>query len=154
MEVMIIDWEGSVARTERKLKRSGLAAETFDKVFAEITLDIMRIEKQVFSSHGRRGGGSWKPLAESTVERKGHSIPLVATGELRNSVTEPGARNQILEIDNRGIIFGTTRPFAYVHQYGSKHVPRRQFIKFTANDRKRWMDMLMAHLLVPFNASD
>src|SRR6266545_2075470 len=152
MQIQVIDWEESVARMARKLEAGAVAVEETAPVFGAIATDMFRVEKAIFSSQGRRFGSSWKYLAESTRLKKGHPVILVDTGDLRRSVTEPGAEFQILQIDRFGIDFGTHRPWAFVHQFGDKrgHVPKRQFIDFNQRDLLRWTDMLFDHLLRPF----
>lgn len=34
----------------------------------------------------QRGGGTWRPLSPKTVANKGHDVPLLLTGDLRNSI--------------------------------------------------------------------
>lgn len=72
----------------------------------------VKFSRQLFATRGREVGG-WRPLAKSTVAVKGHSRPLVLTGELRDSITYkviPGARVQI----------GTDDPKAAWHHYGTR----------------------------------
>jgi phage gpG-like protein len=149
--VHLFEWNKSIVHQAERFERGAVAAEHMLPVFLRIQADILETEEKMFSSQGRRGGGMWKPLADSTVARKGHSTILVETGALKHSLTIPGAPHQILRVDNEGIIFGTTRPWAFVHQYGSRRVPQREFLRFSAVDNIRWQDMLMRHLMRPFS---
>lgn len=151
----IIDWEKSIVRQAERFEAGAAAGETTAPVFALIAEDMMRVEKAIFSSQGRRGGGSWKGLSDDTARRKDSNIILEDTGTLRRSVTELGAQYQILRISNLGVEFGTDRPWSFVHQFGSRTTPKREFINFTARDQTRWADMLFNHLMRPFvnNAS-
>ena len=130
---------------------SGKNANMLQEPMSRIVIDMMRIESDVFKSSGRRGGGSWKKLAQSTVERKGGDTRILRhTDALIQSLTEPGAAFQILDITRYGVGFGTTRPWAFVHQYGSEgkvsrsgvtlrpDIPRRPFLKFIPSDYSRW----------------
>jgi len=151
--VQFYEWNKSIVHQAERFQEGRVAAELMKPVFDLIALDMMRTEDKMFSSQGRRYGGMWKPLAPSTVYKKGHSTILVDTGALRRSLTTPEAPYQILNIDNEGILFGTSRPWAYVHQYGSRdgHVPKRTFLDFRIQDFVRWQDMMMRHLMRPFN---
>jgi phage gpG-like protein len=136
---------------------SGKRAVDLGPVKYEIALDMMEIVNQVFISEGRRGGGSWKRLAPSTIEKKGHSAILIDTGQLIESLTVPGAEHQVLTIDESpvGFEFGTDRPWAFVHQYGSENlvheIPARPFLKFREKDEQNWRDMIATHILQPFD---
>jgi len=149
------EWNKSILHQAKRFENGAVAAELMAPVWLKISTDMFNTQKKIFSSQGRRGGGMWKPLADSTVYKKGHSTILVDTKDLMRSLTVPKATYQILNIDNDGIEFGTSRPWAFVHQYGDRrgHVPRRQFLKFTQVDYVRWQDMLLRHLMRPFNTN-
>lgn len=143
---------GSAEVLAKKLELSGLHALDNRVPLGEISANIFEIEDAVFSSGGRRGGGSWARLKPDTVKRKGKDEILVDYSELKDSLTVPGARYQILDINNESLVFGTERPYAFVHQHGSlkAHVPARPFIRFLPSDISRWTRIIAAHLLSPF----
>jgi len=131
--------------------QSGKNANMLQEPMSKIVIDMMRIEHDVFKSGGRRGGGSWKKLSPETVRRKGGDTRILRhTDALYASLTEPGAPFQILGITKYGLDFGTSRPWAFVHQYGSEgkvtptgvtlrpDIPRRPFLKFIPSDYSRW----------------
>lgn len=153
MEFLILD-TGDADRLAVKLTESAEAATSFAEPFLEIELDMYRIEKAIFSSGGRRGGGSWKKLADSTAKRKGDVKILRDTDALYNSLTEPDAPYQILDITPHMLVFGTERPYSVVHQMGSTAagVPRRPFIKFLPTDIDRWSRLLLSHVMKGFRA--
>ncbi len=129
----------------------------------EIGFDILFIEKAVFASEGRRGGGSWKALKPATVRKKG-STQILYTGAARagyskqgndalyKSVSQLKAPYQIFEVTGKTLDFGTSAPHADKQQYGApgKRVPARPFLKFTPADQNRWMNILLEHLTAPF----
>lgn len=138
---------GTTERVAANLEIMGRRALNMEEPLAEIITDMMLVEKKIFSSGGRRGGGSWARLKDDTVKRKGGNIQILrSTDDLYRSLTEPNAQYQVLSITPRGIEFGTERPWAFVHQYGNSRVPRRTFIKFLPSDITRWTRMLNAHL--------
>jgi len=135
------------------LRKSSFNTINMMDVMSRIVLDMMKIEKTIFSSSGRRGGGSWKRLKPETIARKGGDTRILRhTNVLEESLTEPGAPFQILEMYSSGFEFGTSRPWSFVHQYGSSkmHVPRRQFIKFLPTDYRKWTRWVSEHVVEPF----
>ena len=147
----ILDY-GSPQIIAARFKDGALRATDMMEPLSMIALDMMEVEKKVFSSGGRRGGGSWKQLAPSTVAKKGSTAILRHTEELYESLTEPGAPHQILDMTRYSFAFGTDRPWSFVHQYGSEnmHVPTRPFIKFIQSDYERWDQIIIDYLLKPF----
>lgn len=137
----------------RKLMRFSEAALVTRPVMEEVAVDMMRIERKVFSSQGRRGGGSWRSLSPSTVRKKikmGQDPRILfATHRLFDSVTRAGHPDSALKISNDAIDFGSKRPGAVAHQKGLG-VPQRKFINFTEADRRRWVKMVQVHLVSGF----
>ena len=149
MEFVILD-TGDAARFAGKLDESAINAENFEAPIKLIKADILKIERAVFSSGGRRGGGSWKGLADSTIKKKGSVQILRETDALYDSMTQPGAAWQILEVTPTTMVFGTNRPWAAVHQYGNSHTPARPFLRILPIDVNRWARMLLTHLTEMF----
>lgn len=157
----ILDY-GSPQIIAAKFRDGALRATDMMEPLAKISLDMMEVEKRIWTSKGRRGGNPWPALAPSTVEKKGgRTTILVDTGQLKRSVTEPGAPWQILEMSRYSLGFGTDRPWAFTHQYGSEgvfaggrmlknDVPQREFIKYIPNDYTRWNKIIVDYLLKPF----
>lgn len=151
MEFLILEF--GAKELEDQLLMAGEAAVQTLPVMEEIQTDMFRVEEAIFSSGGRRGGGSWAQLKPDTIKKKNSSKILVDTGALKDSVTQPGAQFQILEITNLGIMFGTDRPWAVVQQTGSSRVPARPFIRFLPNDVNRWTGMIARHIMKNFKVS-
>lgn len=53
-------------------------------IFQDIGIACESVIQEAFDT---QGFGSWKPNAETTIERKGSSTPLIDDGTLRNVVT-------------------------------------------------------------------
>lgn len=74
------------------------------------------------------GGGTWAPLAPSTVaEKKAEGFPpdkVVRTYALRNSLTPDGSMHVCRMIAD-GIEVGTSDPIAEYHQNGTERMPAR-----------------------------
>jgi phage gpG-like protein len=108
------------------------------EVLWELFKPIMsEIEEQQFDSHG---AGAWPSLSESTLEQKGRggwpSDPLVRSGDLKNSLTDPGRAAQTGPTE---MSYGTDVPYAGYHQDGTSKMPQRQVISdpFRVEDRRK-----------------
>lgn len=136
----------------RKIMRMGAAAVRTRPVMESVGMDMRRVQSRIFASQGRRGGGSWQQLAASTRRKKARlgQDPriLFGTHRLYDSVTRKTA-DSIYKITNDAIDFGSKRPGAFAHQAGIG-VPRRPFIKFTEDDKRRWVKMVQIHLVEGF----
>jgi len=161
VEIILLDF-GDVTREAMRLREGAKAAITTQYVMDKILADMYRIEGEIFKSQGRRGGGSWKGLSDITIKRKGMTDKLITIGMaegynasgqdlLRKSVTDPTAEYSVGHATKTTISFGTSRPYGFVHQFGStkRRVPPRPFIKFTGRDIDRWRQMIYDHLLRP-----
>jgi phage gpG-like protein len=166
MEPIIIDVKHSVTKEAVRLDAVAKQAQNFTTVMERIYLDILKIEHVMFRSQGRRGGGSWARLKPDTVRKKGDWFILRtdranpgyskigksnSVDTLYNSVTKPNAAYQIWRIEKNALLFGTARPYAGVHQYGSskRHIPARPFLRFLDTDVRRWDDWMLFHVVKP-----
>lgn len=146
MYTIIRDLDKSIKKEVARLKAGAEAAVNVQGPLHVIYQDMMRVEDALFASQGRRGGGSWKPLAESTIRDKGHDTILVETTDLLESLTREDAKYQIIHFGEASLEFGTERPGAGAHQKG-RGVPRRPIFKFTKYDEDRWANIISNHLL-------
>ena len=150
MAFQIIDLS-DVVRVAEKFKASADFAEHMKPVMENVATDMLRVTQAVFSSNGRRGGGSWARLKPDTVKKKGdteilrteHANPgysSIGNNALYRSVTEREAEFGVLHTTNFTVEYGTDRPYAGVHQQGSlkRNIPARPFLRFTAFDISRW----------------
>lgn len=163
MEFFITD-SGDLGRITKRFRNMSEEAQHTKPVMRLISLDMMEVEKAVFNSKGRRGGGSWKKLKLDTVKKKGTAEILKTDGSNPNysslgpnntlfkSLTEENALYQISDVGDDHVEFGTSRPYANVHQDGHwmRGIPARPFLRFTANDTTRWANMIESHLMRGF----
>jgi len=85
-----------------------------------IAEDLCQMEAEQFSSAGAAGGTPWAALAPSTVKRKhGAGGILVASGALRDSLTDPESPNHVEVIDKLSLDFGSSLPYAGFQQTGA-----------------------------------
>lgn len=76
-------------------------------------LTLQWIDRQ-FMTRGAHGGAPWRSLSPNTIigRRKGSSVPLQDTGELRGSFTsKPSARS---------VRVGTEKRYAPFHEFGTR----------------------------------
>jgi len=108
-------------------------ADDLTPVFEDTILPkIMRREQRMFETRGASSGVYWSPLKGSTVERKKRNPdvthifdPLRETDALMKSLSERGARYQVLDVDQDGFTFGTSHPAAGFHQEGTGRMRAR-----------------------------
>lgn len=91
-----------------------------------------------FAARQAPDGQAWPQNAASTIKRKGHTRILEGlTMRLRNSIRSQTG-DSVREISDTGstatLSFGTSRPYAYVHQVGSDRIPQRRFLGFIERD--------------------
>lgn len=91
-------------------------------------LDLLqRTHAEGFSTQSNPVGRKWKPLAPSTIKRKGHGIILFETGRLKSSLI--GATgDSVRAVSHRGMLFGTQVPYSIFHQNGTSRLPQREHV--------------------------
>lgn len=75
--------------------------------------------EEMRSRFGRYQSG-WPRLSPSTIERKGANVPLIGTGDYRDSI-HYAMRSLAVEV-------GSDNPVAVFHEFGTSHVPPRPLI--------------------------
>jgi len=161
MVFRVIDVNDSIHRESLRLEKSAALTKDMQPVFERIFLDMLHVEERVFSAQGRRGGGSWRPLLDDTVRKKGMTEIFYTKGAkpkysmfggdtLVRSLTVPDAKFQERLVTNEGIIFGTSVPYAsFLHEGTRKH-KARPFIRFIPSDWARWAEWIGAWTTEPF----
>src|SRR5580765_5449497 len=111
VEIHIVGGQRKIDEITTRFSRMAGAVVNPTPAFVSVTELLFEIEDAIFNSQGRRGGGSWAQITEEWRTRKmlggldsriGH-----ATLALRESVTEPDAPGQILDMDNNTLSFGS-----------------------------------------------
>tara|TARA_R100001129_G_scaffold172248_1_gene142812 strand:- start:74 stop:565 length:492 start_codon:yes stop_codon:yes gene_type:complete len=92
-----------------------------------------RIDK-AFTSKGKSIGMNWPPLSPAYAAWKSRHFPnrplLVLRGHLRDSLTNESSRQMVFNrAGGRQLIIGTRIKYAKFHQYGTKKMPARPFVK-------------------------
>jgi hypothetical protein len=121
-------------------------ADDLSPAFEEIAGKLLNRERRMFETHGASSGRYWAPLKPTTIKSKRAegrpypARPLWASGELMRSLSERGARYQILDISEDSFVFGTTHPSAEFHESGTRHMPRRPPVVIPAKHAKEYIN--------------
>ena len=134
-----------ITQAKQRFNRMGAAAVDMTPVWAEMLEYFFWIEDEVFTSQGRRGGGSWAEDSEDWLARKAREAldPRInfATWALYDAMTELGAEGQVVEMGPDKLVFGTDLPQAGPSQ------KYRAFVKTTEQDRFVMANMIKEHFL-------
>ena len=134
-----------IRQAKRRFNRLGAAAIDLSPAWAEMLEYFFWMEDSVFTSQGRRGGGSWAEDSTEWLARKAREglDPRVnfATWALYDAMTELGAEGQIVEITPNSLRFGTDLPEAGPSQRF------RTFIKPTESDRMAMGNIIKHHFV-------
>lgn len=111
---------------------------------------LMQIEEDIFDTEGLHSGKRWSPISDEWWDRKYHSgldtRILHATRALRDSMSIPEARDQILIIGNRTVTLGSDL------EYAGKQNRQRPFNKLTKLDRTSLREIIREYLMGAFRA--
>lgn len=121
----------------------------------EVIGTMREIEKVVFSSQGRRGGGSWAQLQPATVARKARlgldPRILRATQRLYDAMTDRNSDDQDFTMTPTGFVWMITVPYAGVQQSGGgkSNLPARPYLRFSSNDRREFARIIAKYTVGP-----
>lgn len=117
----------------------------FMPVFNDIiNLVLIPSHQKTFSAEGRpERWPELNPDYASYKRRKlGHDDMLVFSGDLRDSLcTETGNQHSVREMGEKEMAFGTTRPWAKVHQDGDGSHPQREHVLWQDEDGEQAMEL-------------
>lgn len=128
------------------LKRSQNVYIAMQQIAARMEAEVMRRFQKTVSPDGQ----PWKPLKESTIKRrrKGSSVPLNDTGNLKRSILN-------IARHDRAEVF-TNSEYAAIHNFGGpakawgKHpfkMPKRQFMWLSAAEVKRYNKLVQTYII-------
>lgn len=142
----------------RTLSLSRAAVRDLRPAWQDIAEDFWKGEAAVFRRQGAVEGYSrWQALSPTYKDRKvarGYSSKiLIASGALMASVTRPNALGSVFVAKKQSFRIGTKIPYAIYHQSrrprrmgsdGKPILPRRDFIRVTERQKKRWVKYIQA----------
>lgn len=128
--------------------------------FSLISQDWLRSNKAQFSL---KGSGLYPPLSPKYAERKARKFPgasiLVASGRLRDSVTQRSHQDNIIQVGKQTLVMGTRTPYGIFHQSDAprRKIPLRKFLfigpeapehaqRADAGRLERWLGILEAEV--------
>ena len=132
-------------RLEGLVKRAGNLTPFFDDAAAYM---VNVVQHRIYRSKKGPDGQRWAPLAQSTIDIKGHDTILYETGELGRSI-------HVDSQDRSGFIIASDAPYAYFMQNGikrtggmisGKRVPARPFMGISERNVKVISRMLKDHV--------
>ena len=110
---------------------------TYEPILVALSPKLQELHKTYFESQTDPAGAKWKPLAPSTIARKGHDRILWETSALEQSlvtVTGDSVRDVIAEGFQEWLIWGTSVEYAMYHQEPgpTSRLPQRKHVGVTA----------------------
>lgn len=157
-----VDGDVQVSRRLEGIRR-GLI--DLSPAFRKIHTSFLALERKQFNTEGASGSRGWKPLKPETVRRKvrmrdqgvavdGRAVVdtriLHMTHRLRESLTRKTSKDHVVEIKKYEAFFGTSVPYAGVHQNPKASNPRgvrRRPVELTENQRRAWMRTIQKHII-------
>lgn len=114
-----------ITETRARLRDLIADLDDFEQLWEDYALVMVQTEEEWFASEG---GGTWPPLAPSTVRdkiRDGYPADtLIRTGDLLESLTDPAVameigqgRSTLGTFTRNSMTWGTGREYAHFHQH-------------------------------------
>lgn len=119
--------------------------EDLDSLWGRFKPLMQSLEERMWETDGF---GTWPPLAESTVLQKGSAEILVDSGDLRDSLVDPG---RAARTTSKTMEWGTDADFAHWHQEGGTiegRPPERQVIPdpFPVEERRKFEREMVSYV--------
>jgi len=141
----------------RELLRVGEHGDDVAPALRQIADYWRDLAREQFATEGASGSGGWPPLAPATVQRKrGSADPrvrrnaetiLVATGALREGLTDAGDEQHVERVTRDELEFGTLVDYVGYHQHGTSRAPQRRPVELTETERRETMRRLQRWVL-------
>ncbi len=100
--------------------------------------DLEKLHKGYFEADVGPDGNAWAPLAQSTIDRKGHGEILEDTLDMMRAVTESSALGAVRDVFDEGVEAGlafgiddSAVPYWKFHDLPGGRISRRRFIGMT-----------------------
>lgn len=140
-----------VPEFDRSFTRLDANFDDLTPIWPAVRQKFYDIEAEQFDSEGGKGGsGHWKALSAHYAAKKvamyGQKPILEATGDLRASLTGPGAGSYYWS-DKHEVAIGTTIPYGMYHQRGAGKLPQRKVISFSDEQKQDLMKTIQLELV-------
>lgn len=135
----------------RRMLRFAARAGTAEPALELVHQFLVELADHQYESEGAQSGNPWEPLKQATIERKERSKDprvkmnadriMVATGELRDSLTQPGNPDMIHIITPQTMVYGTKVKRGQWHQKPAPTAsyPRRRSVDLTEANKRVMM---------------
>jgi phage gpG-like protein len=139
------------AAVDRTLSRFEGNLDDLTPAWEDIDQTLINASVKQFRSQGAYGSGGWTPLAPSTLAKKArlgqdHRI-LQATRRLKNSLTRRESSEHLLITTPQDMHWGTTVPYARIHQDGAANLPQRRVVQLPEGGRREVVRVLQRHIV-------
>jgi phage gpG-like protein len=149
---------GEEMQISRVLGRVRMVADDWKPIFEKLAAEFYQTMAQRFSHEGAyEDTDKWADLSEpyatlKEAQRPGAGI-LVYDGKLRESLTEPNSPGNVHSITKRVMTVGTRFDagaggwnLGRLHQYGTRKMPKRELIRFSEAEKRRWVRIVRDYL--------
>lgn len=145
---LVCEVAGDVQMNHELLAIAGRVVDV-TPVWLAMIEDLEVVEREQFDTQGAYASGGWAQLSERWLAFKtthGYDTRILRmTGALFDSVTSSDADYAVRRVTPMSLTFGTSRPFAGVHQNppeGSP-IPQRRFLELTMERREAYVRAML-----------
>lgn len=135
-----ISWVGRDAADFARVFKVAANINDFRPALKEIGQEV--IAPSVAENFKAGGRPKWQPLAQSTIERKGHATILIDSGAMEQAATD-ASKYEITRAQLTAFPKGT--PYWVYHQKGDG-VPQRVIMMLQAGDRTKVMKIFSDYM--------
>lgn len=131
IEINANNWNDGFTQLERLIR--GMLAQVENPSLQpqqwQATVGVLQeLHQEHFVNQSAPQGEKWPALHPMTIRKKGHSTILIETSDLVASLSDATHHYAVRQYDNQQLTFGTRRPHADTHQYGSDNIPQREHV--------------------------
>jgi phage gpG-like protein len=128
--------------TENMLKSPASRATKMRPAMDVIMTRMLGHEFEVFNTSGGNVGREWEP----TESGKGVGDILVGSGRLMRSLTIPHGPESIQIVTDSDIRYGSKVPYFGFHDRGTRYIPKRPPIMFSAVNAREYYRIMQNYL--------
>lgn len=145
-----------VDQVSRLFDRIGNGVNDFTKPYKKISTDFYKSQDTTFKNEGNfEGKQKWQKLSKAYElwkrKKYGNQPILVLTGALRKAATKRNAFGSIFDLSPKSLLMGVDIDvngwnLAALHQFGTKKMPKREVIRISNVQKKRWVDFIRNYI--------
>lgn len=131
----------------RRMLRFAARAGSAEPALELVHEYLVELTERQYNTAGAQSGNPWEALKQSTIDRKDRDKDprvkmnadriMVATGELKDSLTMPGHPDMVHVVTPNTMVFGTKIKYGQYHQKpaASAPYPRRRSVDLTVENK-------------------